>query len=84
MNTLLNTCLVFGFIKLKEHKNARSLSRQCIQKLQKSSMFGFSRNDDGTQNHEDNIPFALKFMSAISAYLESNSRFKQKALIELY
>jgi hypothetical protein len=47
-------------------------------------MFGFSRNDDGSQNHEDNIPFALKFMSAISAYLESNSRFKQKALIELY
>ena len=27
MNTLLNTCLVFGFIKLKEYKNARSLSR---------------------------------------------------------
>lgn len=23
MNTLLNTCLVFGFLKLKEYKNAR-------------------------------------------------------------
>ena len=81
---LFNICLIFGFIKLKEFKNARSLSKSCIQKLSKSSIFGFSKNDDGSQNFDDNIPFSLKFMSAISLYLESNSRFKQKTLIELY
>ena len=27
MNMLLNICLIFGFIKLKEYKNARSLSK---------------------------------------------------------
>ena len=84
MNMLLNICLIFGFIKLKEFKNARQLSKQCIQKLSKSSIFGFSTNDDGSENVDDNIPFSLKFMSAICLYLESNSRFKQKTLIELY
>lgn len=27
MNMFLNICLIFGFIKLKEYKNARSLSK---------------------------------------------------------
>ena len=84
MNLLLNECLIFGFLKLKEYKNARSLARECIKKLSKSGMFIVSGQNGGQSIESDNVPFALKFMSTISIYSESNSRNKQRALIELY
>ena len=76
MITLLNELLVLAFLKLKEPKNAKQISNECIQKLEKRAMFGFS--------NESEVPFALKFMSVCSLYSESNSKNKTKVIIELY
>ena len=42
--------------------------------MSKQGMFGLG----------DNVPSALKYMSAVAIYCESNSKHKQMALIELY
>lgn len=76
MITLLNELLVLAFLKLKEPKNAKQISHECIQKLEKRAMFGFS--------YDAEVPFALKFMSVCALYSESNSKNKTKVLIELY
>lgn len=79
MNILLNECLIFGFIKLKEFKNARSLAKECQGKLSKQGIFHVSKEDlDG------GIPFPVSFLSSLALYSESNSKNKQSALIELY
>lgn len=76
MNLLLNECLIFGFLKLKEYKNARSLAKECIKKLSKSGMFMVGGQNGEQSAENDNVPFALKFMSTVSIYSESNSRNK--------
>jgi hypothetical protein len=61
---------------MKEFKNARSLSQELITKLSNSTIFGF----DGDLS----IPFSLKYMSAISLYLDQNVKNKNACLVELY
>jgi len=41
MNLLLNEIIILCFIKLKEYKNARAISQECILNLSKSNDLGF-------------------------------------------
>jgi len=84
MVLLLNELLVFAFLKLKEYKHSRSLAKECMKKLSKSGMFMVGGQSGEQPSENDNVPFPLKFMSAVSLYSESNSRNKSRALVELY
>ena len=84
MTLLLNELLAFAFLKLKEYKHARALARECIKKLSKSGMFMVGGQGGDRPAETDNVPFPLKFMSAVSLYSESNNRNKSRALVELY
>ena len=66
--------MILGFIKIKENKNARQLALECIEKVQKQTLFGL----------DDEVPFALKYMRTVALYSESNSKYRQQALIEHY
>eukprot|EP00356_Strombidium_inclinatum_P011090 CAMPEP_0170497734 /NCGR_PEP_ID=MMETSP0208-20121228/25617_1 /TAXON_ID=197538 /ORGANISM="Strombidium inclinatum, Strain S3" /LENGTH=340 /DNA_ID=CAMNT_0010774647 /DNA_START=249 /DNA_END=1268 /DNA_ORIENTATION=+ len=76
MNTFLNEVLIFSLLKRKEFSNARSLTKECLDKLEKKDMFGFSSSSEP--------PFPLLFFKTLSLNGETSSKTKQQALIELF
>jgi hypothetical protein len=61
---LLTQILIFSLYRIMEYKNARSLAKECINKVHKRKILGLGEGSHGL----DEVPFMLKFIGASALF----------------